>query len=138
MSGTEETFHYTKEDVRKLEQEESKKHGGNVPASSETAGLQVSYKLIHTRAVSPTFLTHFIVHRRPSRKRQRPNHRGTSSQSPPSGPTTHRIRLQQLRCSYRERRSRLWWWNIRHFQRRWWLVFASGACLRSQRCASQW
>ncbi|KAF2238049.1 hypothetical protein EV356DRAFT_508657 [Viridothelium virens] len=40
MSGTDETFHYTKEDVRRLEQKESARHGGNIPKNSETAGLQ--------------------------------------------------------------------------------------------------
>ncbi|KAI9813399.1 MAG: hypothetical protein M1827_004073 [Pycnora praestabilis] len=40
MSGSEETFHYTKEDIRKLESRESKKHGGNVPADSEAAQMQ--------------------------------------------------------------------------------------------------
>jgi hypothetical protein len=41
MSGTEEAFHLTKEDVRKPESKESQRHGGNVPAGSEAAGLQV-------------------------------------------------------------------------------------------------
>jgi len=40
MSGTEETFHYTKEDLRKLEARESKKHGGNIPADSEVSQLK--------------------------------------------------------------------------------------------------
>ncbi|KAI9803079.1 MAG: hypothetical protein M1833_001149 [Piccolia ochrophora] len=40
MSGTEETYHYTKEDVRKLEARESKLHGGNVPADSEVSHLK--------------------------------------------------------------------------------------------------
>jgi hypothetical protein len=41
MSGTEETFHYTKEDVRKMESRESKAHGGNVPADGQASGLKV-------------------------------------------------------------------------------------------------
>jgi len=40
MSGTEETFHYTKEDVRKMESRESKAHGGNVPADGQASGLK--------------------------------------------------------------------------------------------------
>ncbi|CAK4030585.1 Hypothetical predicted protein [Lecanosticta acicola] len=40
MSGTEETYHLTKEDIRKTEQQTSKLHGGNIPADSEAAGLQ--------------------------------------------------------------------------------------------------
>lgn len=40
MSGTEQTFHYTKEDVRKVEQRESAAHGGNVPSDSNAAALQ--------------------------------------------------------------------------------------------------
>ncbi|EMF16986.1 uncharacterized protein SEPMUDRAFT_32776 [Sphaerulina musiva SO2202] len=40
MSGTQETAHFTKEDVRKLQQQESKAHGGNLPADSYAAGLQ--------------------------------------------------------------------------------------------------
>lgn len=42
MSGTEETFHLTKEDVRKIEQREGKAHGGDIPGDSNAAGLQVS------------------------------------------------------------------------------------------------
>ena len=41
MSGTEETFHYTKEDIRKLESRESKIHGGNVPKDAESSHLKV-------------------------------------------------------------------------------------------------
>jgi hypothetical protein len=41
MSGTEQAYHLTKEDVRKAEQRESHAHGGNIPAGSDTAGLQV-------------------------------------------------------------------------------------------------
>ncbi|KAI9708195.1 MAG: hypothetical protein M1820_004149 [Bogoriella megaspora] len=40
MSGTDQTFHLTKEDVRKLEQEESSRHGGNIPANSQAAAMQ--------------------------------------------------------------------------------------------------
>ena len=43
MSGTEQTFHYTKEDVRKMEQRDSRAHGGNVSADSNAAAMQVSY-----------------------------------------------------------------------------------------------
>jgi len=42
MSGTEETFHYTKEDVRKLESRESKLHGGSVPKDAESSHLKVA------------------------------------------------------------------------------------------------
>lgn len=42
MSGTEQAFHLTQEDIRKAQQQESKAHGGSIPADSETAGLQVS------------------------------------------------------------------------------------------------
>lgn len=41
MSGTEQTFHYTKEDVRRMEQKESAAHGGQIPADSATAAIQV-------------------------------------------------------------------------------------------------
>ncbi|KAI9872579.1 MAG: hypothetical protein M1830_001456 [Pleopsidium flavum] len=37
MSGTEETFHYTKEDIRKLESRESKLHGGSVPKDADSS-----------------------------------------------------------------------------------------------------
>ncbi|KAI4842890.1 hypothetical protein E4T44_07055 [Aureobasidium sp. EXF-8845] len=40
MSGTEQTFHYTKEDVRKMEQRDSRAHGGNVSADSNAAAMQ--------------------------------------------------------------------------------------------------
>lgn len=40
MSGTEETYHLTKEDVRKLEQREGKAHDGKIPSDSTAAGLQ--------------------------------------------------------------------------------------------------
>ncbi|MCJ1254892.1 hypothetical protein MMC24_002708 [Lignoscripta atroalba] len=40
MSGTDETFHMTKEDVRKLESRESKAHGGNIPKDSESSLLK--------------------------------------------------------------------------------------------------
>ncbi|KAG9967744.1 hypothetical protein KCU78_g24391, partial [Aureobasidium melanogenum] len=40
MSGTEQTFHYTKEDVRKMEQRDSAAHGGNVSADSNAAAMQ--------------------------------------------------------------------------------------------------
>ncbi|KAK4993424.1 hypothetical protein LTR50_000354 [Elasticomyces elasticus] len=42
MAGTDETFHYTKEDVRKMESKQSHLHGGNVPAGSEAAKMQVN------------------------------------------------------------------------------------------------
>lgn len=42
MSGTEQTFHYTKEDVRKMEQRDSAAHGGNVTADSNASAMQVS------------------------------------------------------------------------------------------------
>lgn len=42
MSGTSEAYHLTKEDVRKVQQQESKAHGGDIPADSAAAGLQVS------------------------------------------------------------------------------------------------
>ena len=42
MSGTEETYHLTKEDIRKTESKASGAHGGDVPAGSDAAGLQVS------------------------------------------------------------------------------------------------
>ncbi|EME88334.1 uncharacterized protein MYCFIDRAFT_213247 [Pseudocercospora fijiensis CIRAD86] len=40
MSGTEQAYHLTKEDVRKAEQREGKIHGGDIPADSTAAGLQ--------------------------------------------------------------------------------------------------
>lgn len=40
MSGTEQTYHLTKEDVRKVEQREGKAHGGDIPSDSTAAGLQ--------------------------------------------------------------------------------------------------
>jgi len=40
MSGTEETFHYTHDDTRKLESRESKQHGGHVPKDSEASLLK--------------------------------------------------------------------------------------------------
>ncbi|CAD0097635.1 unnamed protein product [Aureobasidium mustum] len=47
MSGTEQTFHYTKEDVRKMEQRDSASHGGNVSADSNAAAMQVSDFCLH-------------------------------------------------------------------------------------------
>ena len=41
MSGTDETFHLTKEDVRKMESRESAAHGGKVPQDSQAAAMQV-------------------------------------------------------------------------------------------------
>nr|POE49265.1 hypothetical protein CFP56_32415 [Quercus suber] len=40
MSGTEATYHLTKEDVKKSQGQESRAHGGDVPAGSAAAGLQ--------------------------------------------------------------------------------------------------
>jgi len=40
-AGGENTFHVTKEDLRKPESKESHAHGGNVQAGSETAAMQV-------------------------------------------------------------------------------------------------
>lgn len=40
MSGTEQTAHLTKEDVRKEQQRETRAHGGDQPADSLAAGLQ--------------------------------------------------------------------------------------------------
>lgn len=40
MSGTEQTFHYTKEDVRKMESRESRANNGDVPAGSVTSKIQ--------------------------------------------------------------------------------------------------
>ncbi len=45
MSGTEETFHYTKEDIRKLESREARIHGGTVPADAESSILKVRNSL---------------------------------------------------------------------------------------------
>jgi hypothetical protein len=42
MSGTEQTYHLTKQDVAKAESKASGAHGGNVPAGSDAAMLQVS------------------------------------------------------------------------------------------------
>ena len=39
---SEETYHLTKEDIRKTESKASQAHRGNVPADSDAAGLQVS------------------------------------------------------------------------------------------------
>jgi len=52
MSGTEETFHYTKEDIRKLESRESKIHGGNVPKDGESSILKVSIYLASRQALA--------------------------------------------------------------------------------------
>lgn len=41
MSGNEETFHYTKEDVAKLESRVARNNDGKIPAGSEAAALQV-------------------------------------------------------------------------------------------------
>jgi hypothetical protein len=46
MSGTEQTFHYTKEDVRKMEQRDSRAHGGNVSADSNAAAMQVRHLVL--------------------------------------------------------------------------------------------
>lgn len=40
MAGTEQSFHLTKEDIRKPESKTSRAHDGDVPAGSEAAGLQ--------------------------------------------------------------------------------------------------
>ena len=39
---SEETFHLTKEDIRKTESKTSEAHRGDIPAGSDAAGLQVS------------------------------------------------------------------------------------------------
>ena len=41
MSGTEETYNLTKEDIRKPLSETSKAHGGDIPKGSDAAMLQV-------------------------------------------------------------------------------------------------
>lgn len=41
MSGTQETFNLTKEDVRKIQERESRANDGDIPAGSDAAGLQV-------------------------------------------------------------------------------------------------
>ena len=42
MSGTEQTLFLTKEDVKKAESAESRRHDGEVPANSDASALQVS------------------------------------------------------------------------------------------------
>lgn len=39
--SAENTYHVTKEDVRKAESEESRKHGGQVPADSDASVMKV-------------------------------------------------------------------------------------------------
>lgn len=53
-AGGENTFHTTKEDIRKPESQDSKAHGGNVPAGSDTAAMQVG---IHHLMVQSQSLT---------------------------------------------------------------------------------
>lgn len=43
---SDKTFHVTGEDIRKLESEEAKVHGGNVPKDSNVSALKVGHKLI--------------------------------------------------------------------------------------------
>jgi hypothetical protein len=42
MSGTEETYHMTKEDIKKPQSKTSNVHGGDIPKGSEAAMMQVS------------------------------------------------------------------------------------------------
>jgi len=55
-AGGENTFHTTKEDIRKPESQESKAHGGNVPGGSETAAMQVSIYPFHALVATLTFV----------------------------------------------------------------------------------
>jgi hypothetical protein len=49
---SDQTFHVTSEDVRKIESKESKFHGGEVPKDSDTAALKVSLDTRHRVALS--------------------------------------------------------------------------------------
>ncbi|KAK2741823.1 hypothetical protein FQN55_008110 [Onygenales sp. PD_40] len=40
MSGTEKTFHTTKEDIRKAESQASARHGGNIPSDSDVSAMK--------------------------------------------------------------------------------------------------
>ncbi|PGH00976.1 hypothetical protein GX51_05525 [Blastomyces parvus] len=40
MSGTEHTFHTTKEDIRKAESQTSGRHGGNVPKDTDVSAMK--------------------------------------------------------------------------------------------------
>jgi hypothetical protein len=42
MSGTEETYHMTKEDIKKPQSKTSNVHGGDIPKGSEAAMMQVN------------------------------------------------------------------------------------------------
>lgn len=47
MSGTEQTYYMTEADIQKAESKTSKLHGGDIPAGSEAAMMQVS-RLLHS------------------------------------------------------------------------------------------
>ena len=118
MSGTEETFHFTKEDVRRMEQKESAAHGGSIPADSATAALQVRINRhpFSYPAVSPIHMSIYTaqpkltqtppVRRRPSRQEQSRHHRRTQIQPAPARPAPRRLGLELGRRLDRQRRLR--------------------------------
>jgi hypothetical protein len=58
MAGTEQTFHYTKEEVRKMESRDSAAHGGNVSANSNASAMQVSSTLLIPPRKTLTLTSH--------------------------------------------------------------------------------
>lgn len=105
MSGTEQTYNLTKEDVRDIQARESKVNGGAIPADSAAAGLQVRpnqlpYILTTTKLTNPLLL----VRRRLRQQEQIRNHRGETIKPPPPRRPTSNLRLQLRRHPHRERR----------------------------------
>jgi hypothetical protein len=49
---SEETFHVTSEDLRKIESRESKSHGGKTPRDSDVSALKVTLSTISLLATS--------------------------------------------------------------------------------------
>lgn len=66
MSAQEATYHVTKEDLRKAESRESKKHGGQIPTDSNVSAMKVCtlppslppspiHPLFHISPYDPTY-----------------------------------------------------------------------------------
>ena len=106
INMSDQTYHMTKEDMRKPESKASAANNGNVPANSDAAAAQVSPLTPSSCLYPPGTNNHPVHHRQRRRKEQSPNHLRAPGQPPAPGPTTKGLRLQQRRRLNHERRLR--------------------------------
>ena len=82
---SDKTFHLTSEDVRKIESQESKFHGGQTPKDSDTAALKVSPSLHPIQISTNTYLATPL-----GTREQAGDHRPSQSKFASALPTSRR------------------------------------------------